>query len=52
MQDWLTQELPFHVMRDNPAHVAVILGGMWGARYSNPTHVSVLLGGMWGAMQV
>ncbi len=36
VQDWLSQELPFHVMRDNPAHVAVILGGMWGARYRHP----------------
>ena len=31
---WLTdpQQLPFHVMRDNPQHGTEILGGMWGAR--------------------
>ena len=36
---WLTdpQQLPFHVMRDNPQHGTEILGGMWGARLDNKT---------------
>ena len=34
---WLAdpQQLPFHVMRDNPQHGAVIPAGMWGARMNN-----------------
>ena len=34
VSQWLTdpQQLPFHVMRDNPQHGTEILGGMWGAR--------------------
>jgi hypothetical protein len=33
VKDWLSCRLPFHAMRDNPAHVAPLLAGMWGARY-------------------
>ena len=45
VEDWLTSDLAFHVMRwalltarvtleprDNPYHTTAILGGMWGAR--------------------
>jgi len=30
VDDWITSELPFHVMRDHPYHMEVILAGMWG----------------------
>lgn len=29
---WETSDLPVHVMRDHPAHHAIILAGMWGIR--------------------
>jgi hypothetical protein len=32
VEDWLNSSLPFHAMRDHPAHGTAILGGMWGAR--------------------
>lgn len=31
VQEWIESGLPFHVMRDNPAHNIQILGGMWGS---------------------
>lgn len=30
VDDWIASELPFHVMRDHPYHMEVILAGMWG----------------------
>lgn len=35
VSDWLATNKTFHIMRDNPAHVTHILGGMWGARNTN-----------------
>ncbi|GAB6029477.1 hypothetical protein CHUAL_005231 [Chamberlinius hualienensis] len=35
VNDWLSTNATFHIMRDNPAHVTYILGGMWGARNTN-----------------
>jgi len=32
VQEWIESDLPFHIMRDNPAHNIAILGGMWGAK--------------------
>lgn len=32
VDQWLSSELPFHIMRDHPSHAAPILGGMWGCR--------------------
>lgn len=32
VQEWIESGLPFHCMRDNPAHNIQILGGMWGSR--------------------
>jgi hypothetical protein len=32
VDDWLTSGEPFHIMRDNREHGAVIPGGMWGVR--------------------
>ena len=53
VKDWLNSSLPFHAMRDNPAHGTAILGGVWGARWpimgDNPAHDSAILGRMWGA---
>jgi hypothetical protein len=31
VQEWIDSDLPFHIMRDNPAHNIEIMGGMWGA---------------------
>lgn len=33
VDEWLESGLPFHIMRDHPAHCVPILGGMWGAVY-------------------
>jgi len=30
VDDWIMSGLPFHVMRDHPYHMEVILAGMWG----------------------
>lgn len=30
VDDWIRSDLPFHVMRDHPYHMEVILAGMWG----------------------
>jgi hypothetical protein len=32
VQEWLTSEKDFHIMRDHPYHTVPILGGMWGCR--------------------
>lgn len=32
VNQWLSSDKLFHVMRDHPAHSTEILGGMWGAR--------------------
>jgi hypothetical protein len=32
VDEWLASDKHFHIMRDNRAHSALILGGMWGAR--------------------
>ena len=32
VDEWLISDKDFHIMRDHPAHDAVIMGGMWGAR--------------------
>ena len=32
VDEWLSSNKLFHVMRDHPAHGTVILGGMWGAK--------------------
>ena len=32
MSEWLSSDLPFHIMRDHDQHDFEILGGMWGAR--------------------
>ena len=37
VSDWITSDLPFHIMRDHPAHGTYILGGMWGAKLTTST---------------
>ena len=32
VDEWLTSDKDFHIMRDHPYHATEILGGMWGAR--------------------
>lgn len=32
VDEWLSSDKDFHIMRDHPYHTAVILGGMWGCR--------------------
>lgn len=32
VDEWLSSDKDFHIMRDHPAHSAPIMGGMWGAR--------------------
>jgi hypothetical protein len=37
VSEFLASGASVHVMRDHPAHTAVIMGGMWGARLSGET---------------
>jgi hypothetical protein len=30
ISDWVKSNKPFHIIRDHPAHLAPILGGLWG----------------------
>jgi hypothetical protein len=32
VEEWLSSDKDFHIMRDHPYHGTEILGGMWGAR--------------------
>jgi hypothetical protein len=32
INEWLTSDKDFHIMRDHPYHTVPILGGMWGCR--------------------
>lgn len=32
VNEWLASDKVFHVMRDNPSHSTVIMGGLWGAK--------------------
>jgi len=34
IKQWLTSRKGFHIMRDHPWHNTLILGGMWGMRYT------------------
>lgn len=37
VEEWLSTDKTFHIMRDHPYHRFPILGGMWGMRY-NPKY--------------
>ena len=32
VQEWLSSDKDFHIIRDHPYHATEILGGMWGVR--------------------
>lgn len=32
VEEWLSSDKDFHIMRDHPEHAVKILGGMWGSR--------------------
>jgi hypothetical protein len=32
VNEWINSDKDFHIMRDHPAHVVPILGGMWGCK--------------------
>lgn len=32
VDEWLSSDKDFHIMRDHPCHAVPIMGGMWGAR--------------------
>ena len=32
VEEWMRSHFQFHIMRDHPAHCALILGGMWGVK--------------------
>lgn len=34
VDEWLSSDADFHIMRDHPYHATAILGGMWGCRNS------------------
>jgi len=33
VDEWLSSDKAFHIMRDHPYHNTAILGGMWGCKY-------------------
>ena len=37
VSDWLSSDLPFHIMRDHTNHGVQMLAGMWGAKLVNGT---------------
>ena len=32
VQAWIDSDLPLHIMRDHPCHLAPVMGGMWGCK--------------------
>jgi len=43
VDDWLSSDKDFHIMRDHPCHAAPIMGGMWGVRNSLLSNMSRLI---------
>lgn len=43
VDEWLSSDKDFHIMRDNRAHSALILGGMWGARKGILADISTMI---------
>lgn len=35
VKEWLSGNKSFHLLRDHPWHTALILGGLWGARWGH-----------------
>lgn len=63
VQQWLDSGKSFHIMRDHPCHISLIMGGMWGVRggilpglhallwifFLRNMHLLFCPGGFWGA---
>jgi hypothetical protein len=45
VDEWLGSNKNFHIMRDNRAHSALILGGMWGARHGILANIANMIDG-------
>jgi len=45
VEAWLQSGRGFHIMRDNPAHCTLIMGGMWGSRRGPLADIERLLRG-------
>lgn len=43
VDEWLASDKDFHIMRDNRAHGALVLGGMWGARNNILANISDMI---------
>ena len=43
VDEWLSSNKDFHIMRDNRAHGVLILGGMWGARNGIMRNISKMI---------
>jgi methyltransferase family protein len=43
VDEWLASYYQFHIMRDHPAHVLPIMGGMWGAKTAGARSIALLL---------
>ena len=56
INDWVKSSKPFHIIRDHPAHLAPILGGLWGATksisdFEIPWEKTEYFGNAWGEDQ-
>lgn len=45
VDEWLSSDKKFHIMRDHPAHRFPILGGMWGIKKTAGINMKSLVGG-------
>ena len=43
VDEWLSSDKGFHIMRDHPWHNTLILGGMWGSRKGVVTNMKKLI---------
>jgi len=45
VNEWLSSDKDFHIMRDHPHHNALIMGGMWGCRGGLLSDIRKLING-------
>jgi hypothetical protein len=43
VDEWLQSGKPFHIMRDHPHHITLIMGGMWGCRKNTIPQMAELI---------
>lgn len=43
VDEWLSSDKGFHIMRDHPAHGTEILGGMWGSKKGTIKNMKLLI---------